>query len=435
MPPLRLIFMGTPEFACPTLRMLIERGEEIVAVVSQPDRPKGTGAAACPAAGQGCGGTAWHPGHAAGQGAAPDAIEAIRALAPDLIVVIAFGQILPKALLEIPRYGCINVHASLLPRYRGAAPHQLVHNQRRNGDRRHHHADGRGAGHRRHAGQENHPDRPGGEQQRASTTAWQSSGPRRSRKPWTFSSRASCVPEKQDDALTCYASMLKKEDGLIDWSKEPQAIKNLVRGMTPWPGAFTCAGRQDAKDVSRRHAERFGHPRGRSPRPTGTGLEVACGSGSVLHARIAAGRAKRLRPREFLAGCKMEPGAMLGKAMPPVSDMHKPETAPRKRLFVALMGATCLLIVGHHLPALVDSDQGAGQHPSGSAAHCRPDLRRPFGGRAAGHASAGPHHGARQGHPLHPVHARRGDQVPAAGHRVHRQGSAASPRTPSASRS
>jgi len=119
---LSIIFMGTPEFACPTLRMLIERREQVVAVVTQPDRPKGRGQQTLPPPVKVLALEHDIPVLQPVKVRHPDTIEEIRALKPDLIVVVAFGQILPKALLEIPRCGCINVHASLLPGYRGAAP-------------------------------------------------------------------------------------------------------------------------------------------------------------------------------------------------------------------------------------------------------------------------------------------------------------------------
>ena len=119
---LRLVFMGTPDFACPTLQKLIERGEEILAVVTQPDRPKGRGQQLAAPPVKVLAEKHGIPVMQPLKVRAPEFIDIMRGLQPDLIVVVAFGQILPKALLDIPRYGCINVHASLLPRYRGAAP-------------------------------------------------------------------------------------------------------------------------------------------------------------------------------------------------------------------------------------------------------------------------------------------------------------------------
>ena len=119
---LRVVFMGTPEFACPTLQKLLDRGEEVIAVVTQPDRPKGRGQKMVPPPVKELAEKNGIPVLQPQKVRAPEFIEILKGMNPDLIVVVAFGQILPKALLDIPKFGCINVHASLLPRYRGAAP-------------------------------------------------------------------------------------------------------------------------------------------------------------------------------------------------------------------------------------------------------------------------------------------------------------------------
>jgi methionyl-tRNA formyltransferase len=118
----RVIFMGTPAFACPTLQVLIDRPEQVVAVVTQPDRPKGRGQKLMPTPVKELALRHDIPVFQPARVRTPEFVETLRELKPDVIVVVAFGQILPKVLLDIPPYGCINVHASLLPRYRGAAP-------------------------------------------------------------------------------------------------------------------------------------------------------------------------------------------------------------------------------------------------------------------------------------------------------------------------
>ena len=134
---MRIIFMGTPDFAVPALRALAEHGHEIAAVVTQPDKPKGRGGRMqfppVKEAALELGIPVYQPAKVK----APEVIAQLRALQPDVIVVAAFGQILPKAILDLPPYGCINLHASLLPKYRGAAPIEW-----RNGNRDHNDADG-----------------------------------------------------------------------------------------------------------------------------------------------------------------------------------------------------------------------------------------------------------------------------------------------------
>ena len=235
---LRLIFMGTPEFAAASLQKLIVRGEKVVAAISQPDRPKGRGQKLLSppvkllAAAHGI------PVLQPAKVRAPEFIDAMRELSPDLIVVVAFGQILPKALLEIPRHGCINVHASLLPRYRGAAPinrcvidgatetgvtTMLMDVGLDTGDMLLKKATPIG------------PD----EDAQALHDRLALIGAELLSETLDLLAKGQLVPEKQDDQLSSYAPMLKKEEGLIDWDREPQTIRNMVRGLTPWPGAYT----------------------------------------------------------------------------------------------------------------------------------------------------------------------------------------------------
>lgn len=311
MPKLRLVFMGTPEFACPSLGRLIERGDDILAVVTQPDRPKGRGQQLTPppvkvlAAEHGI--MVMQPARVR----LPEFVEILRALDPDLIIVVAFGQILPKALLEIPRYGCINVHASLLPRYRGAAPiNWCIMN---------------------------------GETETGVTTMLMDvgldTGDMLVKKAVTIDpDEDSCSlhdrlalvgadllaetiellldgklkPQKQDDSLFCYAPMLRKEDGIIDWGNPAGTVKNRIRGTTPWPGAYTFLDGTTLKVYRCNVAQGSGLP-GTVLQAGKTGIEVACGSGSVILEEVQMEGRKRLGAAEFLAGCKIVPGTILGK--------------------------------------------------------------------------------------------------------------------------
>jgi len=147
---MRIVYMGTPDIAVPTLRFLAESKHEVVGVLTQPDRPKGRGHHTIPtpvkAAALEYDIPVYQPLSLRKGEDAAAALETLRQLAPDLIVVLAYGQLLPKEVLELPKYRCINLHASLLPAYRGAAP------IRRNQNRCHCPANGRGTGHRRYAG-------------------------------------------------------------------------------------------------------------------------------------------------------------------------------------------------------------------------------------------------------------------------------------------
>ena len=310
MPKQRLIFMGTPEFAVPTLQELIERGEEILAVVTQPDRPKGRGQqlAAPPVKllAEQHGIPVLQPVKVR----APEFIEIMRELAPDLIVVVAFGQILPKALLDIPVQGCINVHASLLPRYRGAAPINwcIINGETETGVTTMQMDVGLDTGDMLVI--KSTPIDPE-EDSRALHDRLALLGAETLMGTLDLLRAGRLIPQKQDDALTCYAPMLKKEDGELDWRKEAQAIRNLVRGVTPWPGAFTFLDGKTVK-VFRVNSANGSGPPGMILRADRQGLEVACGSGSLMIEELQLEGRKRLKAGEFLAGCKIEPGTFLG---------------------------------------------------------------------------------------------------------------------------
>ena len=153
---LRIVFMGTPDFAVPCLQTLLDSPHSVVGVFTQPDKPQGRKMVLTPPPVKVLAAENGVPVFQPEKMKDPATLEQLEALDPDLIVVVAYGRILPRAVLELPRYGCINVHASLLPKYRGAAAHSVGHLRRRNRDRRDHYANGRRTGHRRYAaGQEN----------------------------------------------------------------------------------------------------------------------------------------------------------------------------------------------------------------------------------------------------------------------------------------
>ena len=311
MPKLRMIFMGTPEFACPSLQMLIERGEEVLAVVTQPDRPKGRGQQLAPppvkALAEKHGLTVMQPVKVR----APEFIEVVRGLSPDLIVVVAFGQILPKALLDIPRYGCINVHASLLPRYRGAAPINwcIINGEAETGVTTMQMDAGLDTG-AMLVGKATPIDPE--EDSNSLHDRLAVIGAETLAETLDLLVGGKLVSRKQDDALSCYAPMLKKEDGMIDWGQTAQAVKNRVRGMTPWPGAFTFLDATTLKICRAGVAHGSGAP-GTVLSAGKQGLEVACADGSVIIEELQLEGRKRLKAADFLAGCKIEPGTILGK--------------------------------------------------------------------------------------------------------------------------
>jgi methionyl-tRNA formyltransferase len=287
--------------------MLIDRGENIVAAVTQPDRPKGRGQ------------QMQHPpvkelalrlGIPVMQPLkvrAPEAIDEIRGLDPDLIIVIAFGQILPKALLEIPRHGCINVHASLLPRYRGAAPINwcIINGEAETGITTMMMDVGLDTGDMllKRSTAITPEDDASSLHDRLSLL-----GAETMSETLDLLGEGRLSPEKQDDSLSCYAPMLKKELGEINWNTSTTNIINLVRGVTPWPGAYTAI---DGKIV-KIHKVCAGSGRGTPGeilKAGKTGVEAATSDGSIIIEELQLEGKKRLKAAEFLAGYRLEPGS------------------------------------------------------------------------------------------------------------------------------
>jgi methionyl-tRNA formyltransferase len=306
---IRTVFMGTPEFALPTLEGLIESGVDLQAVYTQPDRPKGRGKqVAQPPVKI----LAQHRGIPVRQPLKlrdPAVVAELKKLSPDLIVVVAYGQILPKSVLEIPRYGCINVHASLLPRYRGAAPiNQAVMDGEEvtgvttmlmdvgldTGDMLIRHSTP--IGFEETAGELHDRLSLLGRQAMEETLARLCAG--------------TLEAEPQDDARSCYAPMLKKEDGLIDWNKSAGEIHNLVRGLDPWPGAYTHLGGEVLK-IARTLPEPGEGEAGTLLSAGPEGVRIACGEGVLRVRELQLPGKRRLPAAEFLRGRSLSPGTSL----------------------------------------------------------------------------------------------------------------------------
>lgn len=306
----RTIFMGTPGFACPTLQTLIERGEQLVAVVTQPDRPRGRGQKLMPPPVKELAERNGIPVLQPHKVRDPAFVETILGLKPDVIVVVAFGQILPKALLDIPPRGCINVHASLLPRYRGAAPLNwcIINGEAETGVTTMLMDPGLDTGPmllRRST--------PLGPDEDISSLHDRMAVMGAALLAETLDGlKAGAIsPIQQDDALSCYAPMLKKEDGLINWYRDAVTIHNQVRGMAVWPGAYTYLDGQLLKLYRTRVGDGAGLPGSVLGAERGV-LEVACLSGSIFIEELQLAGKKRLDAASFLAGCPVEKGALLG---------------------------------------------------------------------------------------------------------------------------
>ena len=312
---MKAIFMGTPEFSVPALQKMIDMGIEVEGVITQPDRAKGRGKqmqfSPIKELAVRYGLPVFQPQRLRKD---EELIQKMREIAPDVIVVVAFGQILPQEVLDIPRLGCVNVHASLLPKYRGAAPIQHVILD--------------------------------GEEKTGVTTMLMDAGldtgdmllkaeipidPKETadslhdklailggellEKTLTGLEKGEIIPQKQDDSLTgAYASMISKEDGQIDFTQPAAAIERRVRAMTSWPGAYTWLGEKMLKiwecevcEDAKRGALCGEVTESRS------GLIVQAGEKSLLITSLQLPGKRRMSTQEFLRGRAVPEGTLLGR--------------------------------------------------------------------------------------------------------------------------
>ena len=311
--PLRIIFCGTPAFAVPTLRHLKEQPDFLIeGVVTQPDRPRGRGheTSVSPVKAE-----AIQAGIAVYQ---PEKIrseesrEYFRKVIPDVVVIIAYGQIIPARLIEIPRLGWINLHGSLLPKYRGAAPINwaIANGETRTGLTTMQIDPGLDTGpmllkYEADIGaDETSPE--------LAARLAEAGGPLMAETLRKLA-QGEIAPTPQEDSEASFAPLLKKEDGSIDWSVSAQAIYNRIRAFQPWPGAFTSFRGKNCHVWGKPAVSR---PAGEPPGTivmSGDDVVVACGEGTGvrLDSVQLEGR-KRVTPREFANGARLAQGERFG---------------------------------------------------------------------------------------------------------------------------
>ena len=235
---MRVIFMGTPDFSVGTLNALIEAGHEVVLAVTQPDKPKGRGGKMQFTPVKETALAHQIPVFQPRRVRAPECIEELRKYDADIMVVIAFGQILPKEILEMTPYGCINVHASLLPKYRGAAPIQwaVINGEKVSGVTTMQMDEGLDTGDMLLKAEVVLDERETGGSLHDKLAIL---GARLCVRTLKGLEEKTIIPEPQGETTTEYARMLDKKLGSIDWKQEAAAIERLIRGLNPWPSAYT----------------------------------------------------------------------------------------------------------------------------------------------------------------------------------------------------
>jgi methionyl-tRNA formyltransferase len=313
---MRIVFCGTPQFAVPALRYLLAQTDfEIVAVITQPDRPRGRGQEVSFSPVKETSLASKLAVHQPEKIRAPESEELLRKLAPDCAVIIAYGQIIPARLLTIPKLGWINLHASLLPKYRGAAPinWSIVNGEIRTGVTTMRIDAGMDTGDmllRREIEIGPHETAPElaarlselGAPLMAETLRGLAAG--------------TIIPKTQNHAEASYAPMLKKEDGRIDWNRPAAEIFNRMRGFAPWPGAYTTFRQQSCHLWGAPHSNAgFNTTPGSFaiPNKPETGVLVVCGGGTVIRlTRVKLEGRKEVSSMEFANGARLKSGERFG---------------------------------------------------------------------------------------------------------------------------
>ena len=280
---MRIVFMGTPDFAVPSLQKLIDSKHEICAVFTQPDKPKGRGYVLTPPPVKELALKHGLPVHQPASLKTEEAYSLISTYKPDMIIVVAYGKILPESLLQLPAYGCVNVHGSLLPKYRGAAPIQwaVINGEPESGVTTMRMAKGLDTG-----------------DILLKTVAGLEAG---------------CITPVPQTGDSCYAAQLSKEDSEIDWFRPAREIHNQIRGLNPWPIASTKWHGKKLK-VYRSvllHSSSMVKP---GTAVDDNGLVVACGDHQALKLlEVQFEGGKRMQATDFLRGHPFENKIQLGE--------------------------------------------------------------------------------------------------------------------------
>lgn len=306
---MRIVFMGTPDFAVPSLQALIGAGHDVCAVYTQPDKPQGRKQIL----------TAPPVKTLALEHDIPvfqpntlkneDEQARLRELAPEVIIVVAYGKLLPKAVLDIPPHGCINVHGSLLPRWRGAAPIQwaVIAGDEMAGVTTMQMAEGLDTGDMLLT-----YETKVGEEETAGELFDRLAQSGAELLTQTLVKLDEITPRPQDDAQSCYAHMLDKQMAVIDWSKSAHEIDCLIRGLNPWPIALTALSGERLKVFAAEKANGNGEPGTVLEADPKKGLTVACGEGALGLTEIQLVGGKRMKATDFLRGHAIEVGTKLG---------------------------------------------------------------------------------------------------------------------------
>ncbi len=306
---MRVIFMGTPDFATGTLEEIVLAGHEVVGVVTQPDKPKGRGKTLMPTPVKEVAMKYNLPVYQPKKVREPEFVEVLRGLKPDVMVVAAFGQIISKEILEMPKYGCINVHASLLPAYRGAAPIQwaVINGDKESGVTIMQMDEGIDTGDMiEKVVVPIAEDETGG----SLFDKLSQAGAKLCVKVLQDLEDGKAVREKQpEESTTPYARMINKKMGAIDWEKPAKEIEQLIRGLNPWPSAYTRLQGKTLKiwkaEVLLEHSQ---EAPGQITEVTKDSIVVQTGQGRLKILELQLEGKKRMDAASFLRGYALKEG-------------------------------------------------------------------------------------------------------------------------------
>jgi methionyl-tRNA formyltransferase len=310
---MRLVFMGTPDFATASLEALLRSDDSVIGIVTQPDRPKGRGHILTPSPVKLLALRDQIPLLQPLKMKDPEFLQALAGWEPDLIVVAAYGRILPPAILSFPPRGCINVHASLLPKYRGAGPIQwaIINGETETGITTMLMDEGMDTG--AMLLQKAIPITPDDTAGTLSSHLAELGG-RLLVETITRLKAGTLVPQPQDALRATLAPLLKKEDGMIDWTLPAMVLANRVRGLSPWPGAYTNVVGGESWTIWKVLAlpGPITQPPGMIVAVTREAIHVATGDGVLAITELQPANSRRMAVSRYLAGHPVAVGLQLG---------------------------------------------------------------------------------------------------------------------------
>ena len=307
---MKLVFMGTPDFAVPSLEALLDAGHEVLAVYTQPDKPQGRKQVLTAPPVKALALTHGIPVYQPATMKDETEQARLRELAPECIIVVAYGKLLPKAVLDIPPRGCINVHGSLLPRWRGAAPIQwsVIAGDEKAGVTTMQMAEGLDTGDMLLT-----YETPVGARETAGELFDRLAQAGAALLTETLDTLETISPRPQDDSQSCYAHMLDKQMAVIDWSKSAREVDCLIRGLNPWPIALTTLAGERLKVYAAEETAGSGAAGAVLESDPKKGFVVACGTGALRLLEVQLVGGKRMESGAFLRGHAVGKGTVLGE--------------------------------------------------------------------------------------------------------------------------